>query len=133
MGGPSGGRPGWRRCPCGPASPTRRRPLLPPPASHAAMCVRSGAVRARVRAQPAGQSEPSAAAAVCPPPPRGALRPPRRRCRCRLPLLPAAGCRPSSPLRRSELARFLTSASARCGSGGAAKESQVILKKLQAG
>ncbi|XP_036705048.1 probable E3 ubiquitin-protein ligase DTX3 isoform X2 [Balaenoptera musculus] len=35
------------------------------------MCVRSGAVRARVRAPPAGQSEPSAAAA-CPPPRRAA-------------------------------------------------------------
>lgn len=71
LGAPSEGRPGWRRCPCGPAAPARRLPLLPPPASHAAMCARSGAVRAWVRARPAGQSEPSAAAA-CPPPRREA-------------------------------------------------------------
>lgn len=71
LGAPSEGRPGWRRCPCGPAAPARRLPLLRPPASHAAMCARSGAVRARVRARPAGQSEPSAAAA-CPPPRRAA-------------------------------------------------------------
>ncbi|XP_032707654.1 basic proline-rich protein-like [Lontra canadensis] len=86
-GGPSGGRPRWRRGPCGPEAPTRRCPLLPPPASHAAMCARSGAVRARGRARPAGQSEPSAAAA-CPPPPRCALRPPRRRLQPPPPPLP---------------------------------------------
>lgn len=74
--------------PCGPAAPARRRPLLPPPASHAAMCARSGAVRARVRARPAGLSEPSAAAA-CLPPPRGALRPPRRPPPPPLPPVPA--------------------------------------------
>lgn len=62
------------------------------------MCARSGAVRARVRAGPAGQSEPSAAAA-CPPPRRAApssLHAAARRRRRRL-FLPPAGCRPSSP------------------------------------
>lgn len=49
----------------GAARSSRRRP------SHAAMCVRSGAVRARVRAPPAWQSESSAAAA-CPPSRRAA-------------------------------------------------------------
>lgn len=112
-GGLNGGRPGWCRCPCGPAAPARRRPLLPPSASHAAMCARSSAVRARVRARPAGQSEPSAAAAG-PPPRCRALRPPRS---CRL-FLPAAERSPS-PFRRSALPPFATSASARCGSGGA--------------
>lgn len=120
----SGGRPGWRRRPCGPAAPARRRPLLPPPASHAAMCARSGAVRARVRAQPAGRSGPSAAAARPPPPP-----PPPPRCALLLlraargalhpaspPLPSPAGRRPSGAPSSSRLLRLATCASARCGS-----------------
>lgn len=117
IGGPSARRPGWRGCPCGPAAPrpqpraarsARRRPLTLP----CAPAARGAGPSAR---RPARQSEPSAAAA-CPPPARCALHAARRR---RL-FLPSAGAvRCSSQLRRSAISGFATSASARCGSGGA--------------
>ena len=99
----------------GAARSSRRRPLTLPCASAAARCGPGCAPRRRGRASRA-QLPPALL--------RGARRPaastppPAARRRRRL-FFPPAGCCPSSQLRRSATARLATSASARCGSGGA--------------
>lgn len=118
IGGPSEGRPARRGSPCGSAAPlprpgaarsSRRGPLKLPCAPAAARCGLGCAPGRRGRASLAQL-------------PLAFL---RRAARCALHaalrrlFLPSAGCRPSSPLRRFAPARFATSASARCGSGGA--------------
>lgn len=103
--------------PCGPGpappAPPAAGPLTLPCASAAARCGPGCAPRRRGRASRA-QLPPALL--------RGARRPsastPPPAARRRL-FLPPAGCYPSSQLRRSANARLATSASARCGSGGA--------------
>ncbi|XP_047411747.1 atherin-like [Sciurus carolinensis] len=96
-GDPNGGRPGWRRCPCGPAAPAPPAP----PAARLSRCHVRPQQRGAGRVRPAAQAERSgpSAAAACPPPPPAP---------CSPPAASPAGRRSSSPLGRCELARFAT-------------------------
>lgn len=115
LGGPSEGWPGWRGCPCGPEIPrprpdaacsSGRRPLTLPCAPAGARCG-PGCAPARRGRRSRAQLPPALLRRAA----RCAL---HAACRRRL-FLPSARSRFSSRLRGSALARFATSASARCG------------------
>lgn len=93
IGGPNGGRPEWRRCPCGPAAPAPRRPPLTLPCAPAAAPSRPECVASR----PGERPEPPPVACLrrraprsTPPPPAVAAGAPP----CAPRLLPPPGVAP---------------------------------------